>query len=202
MASAKERVLTALTKLNQGTDAVETMTIAEALDLSRSVTSHYLSQLLTENKVQKLTGRPVRWQLIQAAPAPIPEPALQLHAFAEIIGANGSQIDNIRKCIAAVKYPNGGLNMLLTGKSGVGKTFLAHTIYDYARDTKVIAADAPFKVLNCADYANNPELLSSVLFGYDKGAFTGANTNKEGTIQAADGGYSLLDEIHRLPVQT
>lgn len=198
MASAKERVLTALTKLNQGTDAVETMTIAEALDLSRSVTSHYLSQLLTENKVQKLTGRPVRWQLIQAAPAPIPEPALQLHAFAEIIGANGSQIDNIRKCIAAVKYPNGGLNMLLTGKSGVGKTFLAHTIYDYARDTKVIAADAPFKVLNCADYANNPELLSSVLFGYVKGAFTGANTNKEGLIQAADGGYLLLDKIHRL----
>lgn len=199
MASAQERVLGSLVKLSQGTEAVETMAIADDLGLSRSVTSHYLSQLLTEKKVKKLSGRPVRWQPAVAAASVADTPApMPLHAFANIIGAEGSQADNIRKCIAAVKYPDGGLNMLLTGKSGVGKTFLAQTIYDYARDAGVIAPQVPFKVLNCADYANNPELLSSVLFGYVKGAFTGANVNKEGLIQAADGGYLLLDEIHRL----
>ncbi|KRL11373.1 ntrc family transcriptional regulator, atpase domain containing protein [Schleiferilactobacillus perolens DSM 12744] len=197
MQSAKERVLTELTKLNQQTTAVETLAVAEKLDLSRSVTSHYLSQLLAEKKVKKLTGRPVRWQVANM-PAPVAPPSVPLHAFSDVIGATGSQLDNIRKCIAAVKYPHGGLNILLTGQSGVGKTFLAHKIYEYAQDTAVIPAKAPFKVLNCADYANNPELLSSILFGYVKGAFTGAANNKEGLLQAADGGYLLLDEIHRL----
>ncbi|WP_057002513.1 sigma 54-interacting transcriptional regulator [Agrilactobacillus composti] len=197
MVSAKKRVLDTLTQLTEQTDAVTTMAIAEVLALSRSVTSHYLSQLLAEQKVKKIPGRPVRWQLIQTTPAVANTP-LQLHALQKIIGANGSQLDNIRKCIAAVKYPNGGLNILLTGKSGVGKTYLAHRIYNYAKETQVIATDAPLKVLNCADYANNPELLSSILFGYIKGAFTGALHNKTGLLQAADGGYLLLDEIHRL----
>ena len=53
-------------------------------------------------------------------------------------------------------------------------------------------------VLNCADYANNPELLSAALLGYKKGSFTGADTDKEGLLQEADGGYLFLDEVHRL----
>ena len=57
---------------------------------------------------------------------------------------------------------------------------------------------APFVVLNCADYANNPELLSATLLGYKKGSFTGADSDKTGLLQEADGGYLFLDEVHRL----
>ncbi len=63
--------------------------------------------------------------------------------------------------------PN-GLPLIIKGNSGVGKSFLASLIYQYALDRKVIHNDAKFVVVNCADYANNPELLSAVLFGYKK----------------------------------
>lgn len=192
---AKDRVYEKLKELLRLHDSVETTTLAETLGLSRSVTSHYLGELEKGGRVIKSDGRPVRWRLTGVG-APSHEPAA-LHGLNAVIGATGSQRESIRKCIAAVEYP-GGLNLLITGSSGVGKTFLAKKVYEYARDTGAIAADAPYKVLNCADYANNPELLSSILFGYTKGAFTGAEANKPGLIQEADGGYLLLDEVHRL----
>lgn len=59
----------------------------------------------------------------------------------------------------------------------------------------------PLVYFNCAEYANNPELLSSHLFGHRQGAFTGATESKTGLIEQADGGYLLLDEVHRLPYE-
>ena len=53
-------------------------------------------------------------------------------------------------------------------------------------------------VFNCADYANNPELLSSILFGHTRGAFTGAEKEKSGLLALADNGVLFLDEVHRL----
>ncbi|MEG0411229.1 MAG: sigma 54-interacting transcriptional regulator, partial [Erysipelotrichaceae bacterium] len=53
-------------------------------------------------------------------------------------------------------------------------------------------------VFNCADYADNPELLSASLFGYIKGSFTGADGDHIGSLESADGGYLFLDEVHRL----
>ena len=52
--------------------------------------------------------------------------------------------------------------------------------------------------MNCADYANNPELVSSMLFGYVKGAYTGADEAKDGLVKHANGGHLFLDEEHRL----
>lgn len=192
---SEDRVLETLAKLSQGDNHVTTTVLARELKLSRSVTSHYLSSLLKAGKVVKSDGRPVQWQSAQRAATR--QQRLDLKGLAAVIGATGSQKESIQKCIAAVNYP-GGLNLLITGKSGVGKTFLARRVYEYARDTGVVPTSAPYKVLNCADYANNPELLSSILFGYTKGAFTGAVTSKSGLIQEADGGYLFLDEVHRL----
>lgn len=104
----------------------------------------------------------------------------------------------ITQVSAAVAYPPNGLNILITGHSGVGKSYLAGKIAAYARQKNVIEADAPYIVLNCADYANNPELVSSMLFVYVKGAYTGADESKEGLLKEANGGYLFLDEVHRL----
>lgn len=57
---------------------------------------------------------------------------------------------------------------MITGRSGVGKSYLAKKIYEEAKALGVIDKNAPFVTLNTADYANNTELLSSVLFGYKK----------------------------------
>ena len=62
----------------------------------------------------------------------------------------------------------------------------------------ILKPDAPFIIMNCAQYVNNIELLSSNLFGYVKGAFTGAYATTKGLLEAADGGMLFLDEVHRL----
>ncbi|MGS9064278.1 sigma 54-interacting transcriptional regulator, partial [Salmonella enterica subsp. enterica serovar Infantis] len=56
----------------------------------------------------------------------------------------------------------------------------------------------PLVYFNCAEYAQNPELLSSHLFGHRQGAFTGANEHTTGLVEQADGGYLLLAAVHRL----
>ena len=58
-----------------------------------------------------------------------------------------------------------------------------------------------FVSFNCAQYASNPELLAANLFGYVKGAFTGAQSDKAGAFEAANGGVLFLDEVHRLDAQ-
>lgn len=101
----------------------------------------------------------------------------------------------------AISYPPHGLNTLITGQTGVGKSFLAEAMWEYAKqnDTFKKGKDIPFVSFNCAEYADNPQLLLSRLFGHAKGSFTGADTDKAGLIKDADGGILFLDEIHRLP---
>ena len=81
---------------------------------------------------------------------------------------------------------------MLLGPSGSGKTFLAKCIYDYCIQEKLLTNKSPFISLNCAQYYNNPELLSSELFGYVKGAFTGADKDKKGLLESADRGVLFL----------
>lgn len=195
--SSIEKIYASLKKMTKETESVSTNDLAKVVGLSRSLTSHYLSQLLKERKVGKTEGRPVKW-FLSSDQIMRKQLSYSLHAFKDLIGANGSQKKVIEQSIASVKYPGNGLNVVITGNSGVGKSFLANMITQYAKDTQVISKDAPFEVLNCADYANNPELLSSILFGYVRGAFTGANKDHLGLLNKADGGYLFLDEIHRL----
>lgn len=120
-------------------------------------------------------------------------------AFSNIIGSTGSLKPLIQQAKAAVLYPPFGLHTLILGNTGVGKSDLAEAMYQFAKQAGTIDADAPFVIFNCADYADNPQLLLAQLFGYVKGAFTGADTDKEGLVEKANGGILFLDEVHRLP---
>jgi len=84
--------------------------------------------------------------------------------------------------------------ILLIGESGVGKEELSHYIHDVSGRNK-----GPFVAVNCAALPGN--LLESELFGYERGAFTGAHQNKPGKIELADGGTFLLDEISEMPLE-
>ncbi|CAJ1189770.1 sigma 54-interacting transcriptional regulator [Companilactobacillus nantensis] len=192
---AKDNLVLKLQELAQSDKLpINTSELAQQLELSRSVTSHYLNQLTDEGIVVKGEGRPVLWNLVgEETTAP-----KKVTAFNNFIGANSSLKNVVSQCEAAVHYPPNGLSIIITGNSGVGKSYLAKKLYQYAISSKAIADNAPFLTLNCADYANNPELLSSILFGYAKGAFTGANETKSGLLEKADGGYLFLDEVHRL----
>lgn len=116
-----------------------------------------------------------------------------------LIGANGSLSSQVEEAKAAIIYPPFGLHTFLVGETGVGKTMFAECMFHYGLMKGRFKEDAPFIAFNCADYAENTQLLLAQLFGYVKGAFTGADCDKEGIIQRANHGLLLLDEVHRLP---
>jgi len=120
-------------------------------------------------------------------------------AFSTLIGSNGSLKPKIELAKAAILYPPKGLHTLIYGTTGVGKSELAECMYKFSLESGAKKSNAPFVVFNCADYADNPQLLLSQLFGYAKGAFTGADADKQGLVEKANNGILFLDEIHRLP---
>lgn len=120
-------------------------------------------------------------------------------AFAGLIGVDDSLKIAVEQVKAGVLYPPKGLDTLLVGPTGVGKTLFAEYMYKFAHSQGKIRSGGKFVVFNCADYANNPQLLMSQLFGHVRGAFTGADKDKLGLVEKADGGMLFLDEVHRLP---
>ena len=207
---------------NRGFTADE---IAHKYQLSRSVISRYFNQLVIEDKLVKTEGRPVRFRLTGKLPSEtdqnnmlynkvenhmmknqaflnnnVKNTELEKTAF-ELIGTNGSLRKAVKQAQAAVLYPPNGLHTLVYGETGVGKSLFAREMYRYALVIGRMQTQSPFVVLNCADYADNPQLLMGEIFGVKKGAFTGADKDREGLLQKADGGILFLDEVHRLPPQ-
>lgn len=122
----------------------------------------------------------------------------QEQAFQNLIGTRGSLYAQIQQAKAAILYPPHGLHCLILGETGVGKSELAEAMYRFAIESGSLPREAPFNVFNCADYAENPQLLITQLFGCMKGAYTGAACERKGLIEQADGGILFLDEVHRL----
>lgn len=92
------------------------------------------------------------------------------------------------------KASDSDAKVLIIGESGTGKELVAHTIHNMSHRAK-----QPFVALNCG--ALSPELVESELFGHIKGAFTGANKNRDGVFAEADGGTLFLDEITEMPLE-
>ena len=103
----------------------------------------------------------------------------------EMIG-NSAELAKVRVMID--KAGPTKANVLITGESGVGKELVAHAVHD-----KSPRKDKPFIVVHCA--ALSESLLESELFGFEKGAFTGAESLHKGRFELADGGTVFLDEI-------
>ncbi len=100
-----------------------------------------------------------------------------------------------RVCRLLSKIADSELSVMLLGETGVGKELCAELVHDLSpRKTQ------PFLRLNCA--ALSESLLESELFGYERGAFTGATTAKAGLLEAASGGSLFLDEIGDMPLAT
>jgi two-component system response regulator FlrC len=92
----------------------------------------------------------------------------------------------------AEKVADSDVTVLLTGESGTGKEVLARYLHAHSP-----RAERPFVAVNCA--AIPDQMLEALLFGHEKGAFTGAQASSEGKFLQADGGTLLLDEITEMP---
>jgi two-component system response regulator FlrC len=101
--------------------------------------------------------------------------------------ATGALID------LAARVARTDVTVFINGPTGSGKEVLARAVHAASR-----RADKPFVAINCAAIPEN--MLEAMLFGHEKGSFTGAATANRGLIRAADGGTLLLDEVSEMPL--
>ncbi len=172
-----------------------------ALVARASLDSHETCQLIRRYCVDYVT-RPLALAAIERAVAHVYRMAelrsLESGAGGAALGRNGmvgasaamQQLYRSIEKVATVDAP-----VFISGESGTGKELTALAIH--ARSAR---GRAPFVAINCG--AISPHLLQSELFGYERGAFTGANARKTGRIEAAQGGTLFLDEIGDLPLES
>lgn len=179
--------------------------VANQLNLERSNISRDLNQLVREGKVEKKKSRPVLFSPTSNSPVNLlhkkdktMQKRTQLDSFSIV---NPSLFHQIEQAKAALLYPPNGMHLMIFGETGVGKSMFAQLLHHYAMEVEKFSFDSPFIQFNCADYANNPQLLMGQLFGRVKGAYTGAETYQKGLLEQANGGILFLDEVHRLPME-
>ena len=193
-------------------DSYTALCMANELDLSRNAVSQYLNEFVQEGKAVKVNSRPVYFFNTEALEEKgiavsksiynsIEDMTHRSTDFDTMIGANGSLFHVVERCKAAVCYPPNGLPVLLHGPTGTGKSMIARLMYEYGINKGCIEKNKQLVVLNCSEYANNPELLTANLFGCRKGAYTGADQDNAGLIQLADGGLLFLDEVQSLKAE-
>ncbi len=112
-------------------------------------------------------------------------------ASSDAIIGQSAPMQEVYKAIGRVAQTDA--TVLIRGESGTGKELVAQAIYQHS-----LRSDAPLSVVNCV--AIPETLLESELFGYEKGAFTGATARRIGKFEQADGGTVFLDEIGDMPL--
>lgn len=161
----------------QFSEGIDTKSLSEIANMSRANLSHELNELCKEGKLIKSTGRPVLYFLASQRKS-------NNDSQLDLLSKNNISLKPaIEQAKASILYPPKGMNCLILGETGVGKSMFASLMHNYAIEMNVKSEDSPFITFNCADYSNNPQLLTSQLFGVKKGAYTGAESDKEGLIE-------------------
>jgi DNA-binding NtrC family response regulator len=172
-----------LTAYGSVEDAVEAMKLG-AYD--------YLSKPVDRRRLSLLIGKALEKQRLAEENRSLRRRLSVKEEFSNIIG-NSSRIRQIFKIISEVAPTNA--TVLITGESGTGKELVARAIHSRSN-----RRDGDFVTLNCGALPDT--LLESELFGYEKGAFTGAAAMKMGRIEMASGGTLFLDEVGDMTPKT
>src|ERR1700733_6030946 len=158
------------------------------------------------NPLKDVQGRIIRWyatatdidnrkvteQRLQNENLVLREEVDRASMFEEIVGASTALSTVLAR---AAKVAPTDSTVLITGETGTGKELIARAIHKQSR-----RAHRAFVSINCAALA--PSLISSELFGHEKGAFTGATQRRVGRFELANGGTLFLDEVGELPLDT
>ena len=164
-------------------------------DLDSAVASYqhgafeYLPKPFDIDEVVAITERALAQAEENRTDAPIAEADV---AHTEIIG-EAPAMQEVFRAIGRLSHSN--ITVLINGESGTGKELVARALHRHSPRVQ-----KPFIALNMA--AIPRDLMESELFGHEKGAFTGANSKREGRFEQADGGTLFLDEIGDMPAET
>jgi formate hydrogenlyase transcriptional activator len=139
-----------------------------------------------------IEDRKVAEQRLQNENVALREEVDRVSMFEEIVGASTALSTVLAR---VVKVAPTDSTVLITGETGTGKELIARAIHKRSR-----RAQRAFVSVNCAALA--PSLISSELFGHEKGAFTGATQRRVGRFELANGGTLFLDEVGELPMDT
>lgn len=160
-------------------------TIESAVEAIKSGAFHYVTKPFELDDVALLVEKALQFKALKEENVQLKQQVVEKYGLDNIIGCS-EKLKTVFKTVNQVCQTD--TNVLILGESGTGKELFAKAIhYKSKRATK------PLITVNCGAIPEN--LLESELFGYMKGAFTGAVSNKIGKFQAADGGTIFLDEI-------
>jgi two-component system response regulator PilR (NtrC family) len=162
-----------------------------AIDAMKSGAYDYFTKPFNNEEIRIHIERALEKRRLQKENAALKHDAKSRQGFSGIIGT-GKKMTAIYELIMSVAPTKS--NVFITGESGTGKELIARAIHEEST-----RKDKPFIALNCGAIPEN--LIESELFGHQKGAFTGAVSNKEGMVEMADGGTLFLDEVTELPLQ-
>jgi len=161
-------------------------TIDTAIDAVNFGADRYVvkgDRLLDELRLA--VGQFAETQLLKKEAGELRRQLRRFTGFDHIIGAS-TKMRSLFELIETIAPQSS--RVLITGESGTGKELVARAIHENSARSK-----SPFITINCGAFPET--LLESELFGYVRGAFTGANENRRGLFQAADGGTLFMDEI-------
>ncbi|MCH8535033.1 MAG: sigma-54 dependent transcriptional regulator [Flavobacteriaceae bacterium] len=163
-----------------------------AVEAIQSGAANYLTKPFTASELEKEVENCLKKTLVKPnqSATNVESEVIQNQVYAGIVGRSKAFLKLVER-IERVK--DNRATVLISGESGTGKELVAKAIH-----YKGSFAQHPFIAVNCGAIAEN--LLESELFGYEKGAFTGATQTKEGYFQAANGGSIFLDEIATAPM--
>ena len=165
-------------------------TVSSAVEAMRTGASEYLTKPFTMDELSDVLERASERRHFDTESRRLRERLRTADGFGTLIGRS-SEMERVYRILSKVAHTNHPV--LILGESGTGKEVVARTIHYNGPN-----ATHPFIPVDCGSLV--PTLIESELFGYVKGAFTGANRSKEGLLATAEGGTVFLDEIGELPL--
>ena len=166
-------------------------TVQSAVEAMKAGAYDYITKPVHPYELRTLLSRAIQHEKLLEEVQVLRTCLDQKYGFENIIGSSGPLMYALD--LAARVAPSDA-TVLIQGETGTGKEQIAKAIHFLSP-----RRDKPFVVISCG--AIPRELLESELFGYVKGAFTGAHTHKKGKAELADGGTLLLDEIGEMPLE-
>ncbi|TCK72142.1 sigma-54-dependent transcriptional regulator [Acidipila rosea] len=165
-------------------------TVTSAVEAMRTGASDYLTKPFALDELAAVLERAAERRTIDLASRKLRERLRSQQGLGNIIGRS-PEMDRVYRILSKVSQTSHPV--LILGESGTGKELIAKTIHASGP-----YASRPFLPVDCGSLV--PTLMESELFGYVKGAFTGANRAKDGLLAAAEDGTIFLDEIGELPL--